>query len=154
MPDRGVVLDSSVIAALFFPEPFSAWAETVIENFEEFFTADIAVAEVCNVAWKRIHLFKHPKEKVIDALEKAINFIEGICHIVKASDEYRNAIDIAIRTGITFYDALFLNISVQKGLKLATLDKKLVGRLKDSNYEDKLLHPYISSSAIGKSRKR
>jgi len=50
MPDN-VVLDSSVIAAIFFKEKASERAEKVAEKYR-LITVDVAVPEVANVAWK------------------------------------------------------------------------------------------------------
>ena len=44
-----VVLDSSVIAAIFFKEEASERSERVVENYN-LITIDVAVAEVANVA--------------------------------------------------------------------------------------------------------
>ncbi len=50
MADR-VILDSSVIAAIFFKEASSERAERAVENYK-LITVDLAIAEVANVAWK------------------------------------------------------------------------------------------------------
>ena len=47
-----VVLDSCIIAAIFFPEAISERAIEIVEN-HDCTTVDLAYIEVANVAWKR-----------------------------------------------------------------------------------------------------
>jgi predicted nucleic acid-binding protein len=60
MQDRAI-LDSSVIAAIFFKEDSSEKAEMAAENYK-LITVDLAIAEVANVAWKRVMFFDESKE--------------------------------------------------------------------------------------------
>jgi len=142
MRDKRIVLDSSVIAALHFPEPFSVWCEKIIEQYDEFYTVDIAYSEIANVAWKRIFLFKNPKDKVLINLNKALQFIDNLCTVLRSRDLIMGSISIAIDCGIAVYDALFLSIAVEQDMPLATLDKTFVNKLRDTKYIDVLLHPY------------
>ena len=48
-----VVLDSCIIAAIFFPETISERAIEIVEN-HDCTTVDLAYIEVANVAWKRV----------------------------------------------------------------------------------------------------
>ena len=66
MPDR-VILDSAAIAAIFFKEESSERAERVAENYK-LITVDLAIAEVANVAWKRVVFFNESKEIALKAL--------------------------------------------------------------------------------------
>ena len=67
MPDR-VILDSSVIAAIFFKEESSARAERAAENYQ-LITVNLAFAEVANVAWKRVALFNESKKISVSSSE-------------------------------------------------------------------------------------
>jgi len=142
MGDKRIVLDSSIIVALHFPEPFSEWCEEIIEQYDEFYTVDIAYSEVANAAWKRIFLLKNPKNQVLTNLNKALQFINNLCIVFKLRDLIIDSISIAIDCGITIYDALFLSIAVEQDIPLATLDKTFVSELRDTKYIDVLLHPY------------
>ena len=48
-----VILDSSVIAAIFFKEEASERAEEALGDYK-LITVSIAIEEVANVAWKRV----------------------------------------------------------------------------------------------------
>lgn len=127
MPGR-VVLDSSVIAALFFKENASERAERVAENYE-LMTVDIAVAEVANVAWKRVVFFNEPGEPTLKALKKCKDFIMSVCGIVISQELLEDGFEIAVAERITLYDALFVAASDREKIPLLTLDETLFEKL-------------------------
>jgi len=57
-----VILDSSVIAAIFFKEEASERAEEALRDYK-LITVSIAIEEVANVAWKRV-VFLMSKRKL------------------------------------------------------------------------------------------
>ena len=132
--EKRVVLDSSVIVALHFPEPFSDWSEGIIDSYEEFYIVDIAYAEVANVAWKRAYLFKNPLDQVLENLDKAIQFIESLCVTIRIKDIILEATKIAVDLGLPVYDALFLSLAEKYEAPLATLYKTLINKLSDTKY--------------------
>jgi len=48
-----IVVDASVVAAAFFPEPHRAAAAALLADGEELVAPDLLLAEVANVIWKR-----------------------------------------------------------------------------------------------------
>lgn len=126
MPDSAV-LDSSVIAALFFSEQASLRALRCAENCDPV-TLDLAVAEVGNVAWKQVTIYGESKERALDAFRDCQDFISTACTVLKASDLADEAFEIAVELGIPYYDALFLAAAQKAGAPLLTLDKKLHGK--------------------------
>ena len=119
-----LVLDSSVIAAIFFKEEASERAEEVSEN-HDLTTIDIAVPEVANVAWKRVIFFNEPREITLIALNRCIDFIMNVCKTVASQELLENAFEIAVSDRITVYDALFVAASERENAPLLTLDEKL-----------------------------
>ncbi len=65
MPDR-YVLDSSIIAAIFFKEDASSKAVNAVAETEPI-TVDLAIAEVSDVAWEKVILFKEKEELISQA---------------------------------------------------------------------------------------
>jgi len=119
-----VVLDSSLIAAIFFPEPISGKAIDIAAA-HDCITIDLAYPEVANVAWKRaVHAGNDP-ELVKDLLDTATSFIREACEVLPSYDLINPAWDLACRHRITMYDALFIAASVRCGTPLATADRKL-----------------------------
>ncbi|MCW7071942.1 MAG: type II toxin-antitoxin system VapC family toxin [Methanophagales archaeon] len=128
MPDR-VILDSSVIAAIFFKEEASERAERAAANYE-LGTVDLAIAEVGNVAWKRVVFFNEAEEVALRALRRGINFIVGACEVVSSQELLEDAFEIAIADKITIYDSLFVAASEREKVPLLTTDRKLCEKVK------------------------
>ncbi len=110
MPDR-VVLDSSVIAAIFFKDAQLEKAREAIET-SSLITVDIAAAETANVAWKKTTFFDESRDTITRALKRSTDFIYGACKVI--------------------YDAFFVAAADQEDITLLTTDKKLYGRIKGS----------------------
>ncbi len=127
MPDN-VVVDSSVIASIFFREEASERAERVAKDYE-LTTVDVAVAETANVAWKRVVFFNEPRETTLKALKGCTNFIMNVCNIITSQKLLENGFEIAVVDEITSYDALFVAASEREKIPLLTLDRKLYEKL-------------------------
>ena len=123
-----MVLDSSVIAAIFFKEEASERSERAIENYN-LITVDVAVAEVANVAWKRVVFFGESRGVTLKALKNCVSFITGVCTVITLQELVEHGFEIAVADEITLYDALFVAASEREGVPLLTLDKKLYGSL-------------------------
>ncbi|MBS7247982.1 MAG: type II toxin-antitoxin system VapC family toxin [Candidatus Jordarchaeales archaeon] len=119
------VLDSSVIAALFFSDPCSEEAEKETLSFRVLYTLDLAVAEVANVAWKRIKFFGDDAETVKRLLREAVRFIIEACVKVDSRDVYEDALNLGVELSVPVYDGLFLALTERVGGKLLTCDEKL-----------------------------
>ena len=129
MSDK-VILDSSLIAAIFFKEEASERAERAVENCE-LITVDLAVAEVANVSWKRVVFFNESKEVTLKALERSIDFITGVCEVITSRELIEDAFGIAVTDKITVYDSLFVAASEREKVPLLTTDKKLHEKLNE-----------------------
>lgn len=131
MPEREynkVILDSGVIAAIFFKEDASDRAASAAEA-PELITLDLAIVEVANVAWKRVVFFKEPKELMLDALKSSSDFITDACDIIASKELLDEAFKIAVSEKITIYDSLFVAASDREKAPLLTLDGKLHEKL-------------------------
>ncbi len=126
MPDS-VVLDSCIIAAVFFPERITERAIEIVEN-HDCTTVDLAYVEVANVAWKRVRHSGQDQSIIGSGLADSQAFIRETCQVVPARDLIPAAYDLACSHGITVYDALFVAATVQCGTCLVTGD----GRLHDA----------------------
>ena len=123
MPDK-VVLDSSVIAAMFFREDASTQAIEAAAK-SDLITLDLAIAEVGNVAWKQVVLCSADKDQTLVAFKKCQSFISEACELIRAEDLTMEAYNISIVTGTAFYDSLFLAAAEESQVPLLTLDRKL-----------------------------
>jgi predicted nucleic acid-binding protein len=123
MPGK-CVLDSCVIAAIFFREEASSRAVESVQN-RDLITVDLAMAEVSNVAWKRVTLFQEKEEIIVPALENSIEFINTVCKVINTRELITRSFEIALKEKISFYDSLFLAAAQKEKVPLITLDKRL-----------------------------
>ncbi len=128
MPDRAI-FDSSAIAAIFFKEEYSERAERVAENYK-LITVDLAIAEVANVAWKRVVFFNESKNVILKALKRCIDFIVGACEVITTRELIEDAFEIAISDKITIYDSIFIAASEREKVPLLTTDGKFYEKVK------------------------
>ncbi len=128
MPDK-VVLESSVIAAMFFKEAASSRALKSAAESDPI-TLDLAVAEVGNVAWKQVVFFGENKDRALDALRDGLDFIMTSCTLLRSSDLFEEAFEIAVMDKTSYYDSLFLAGAEKEGAPLLTLDKTLYEKVK------------------------
>ena len=119
-----VVLDSGIIAAIFFPETISGKAIALAERYD-CTTVDLAYSEVANVGWKRAVYAGQDREAVKSALDECLAFIRETCEVIPAQDLVHEACDLACSHRITIYDALFLAGAVRTKAPLVTADTKL-----------------------------
>lgn len=126
MPDN-CVLDSSIIAAIFFREKASEKAVQLLQD-KNLFTVDLALAEVANVAWKRIAFFGENSKIIEEALKKSAEFINTSCEVITMDEIIDLSFKIAVKEKITVYDSLFLAAARREKIPLYTLDKKLETR--------------------------
>jgi len=121
MSDK-TVLDSSVIAAIFFPEDLTARTIKKIQGMD-CITVDLAVTDAANVAAKRILSGTDRPDDMKIMLHDAIKFIEILCETIPSRELIEPALDLACELDISLYDALFVAAAVQHRAPLFTADK-------------------------------
>jgi predicted nucleic acid-binding protein len=99
------------------------------ENYK-LITVDLAIAEVANVAWKRVMFFDESKEIALKALRRSTNFITGACEVIRTQKLLEDAFAIAIEDKITIYDSFFIAASEREKVPLLTTDGKLYEKVK------------------------
>ncbi|MEN6610980.1 MAG: type II toxin-antitoxin system VapC family toxin [Methanoregulaceae archaeon] len=119
-----VILDSSIIAAIFFPEKITEKAIEIAER-HDCITVDLAYAEVANVAWKRVTHSSQDTDAVKSSLDECLAFIRETCQVIPVQDLVPEAYNLACSQRITIYNALFLAGAVQTESLLVTADTKL-----------------------------
>ena len=133
MQDKAV-LDSGVIASLFFREDgVSESAESILEKFDRYYTVDFAIAEITNVAWKKVSQQDEPEELIEEGLKKCVEFVTVVCEVIPSAELFDLAFKISVDKGITAYDALFVSASEKLNAPFITADRKLFKKLKNMN---------------------
>jgi predicted nucleic acid-binding protein len=120
MPDTGTikVVDASALAAVVFEEP------TTDEVAERLRDCDLVAPallhfEMANVCWVKMR--RTPEQH--DALLAAFH-MPGL--VVETLDvDHHAVVDLALRTGLTTYDASYLWLARDLAIELVTLDRRL-----------------------------
>ena len=145
MSTKSIIVDSSVLFALFFPEEYSEWSEEVIKEYDELHVPELVFLETSNAAWKRIVLFKQPSDIVLKNLRLLHKFISDVCIIHRDIDYLQRTIELSVKLRTTIYDSLFLAIAEKYETKVLTVDKKLVETLKHRKEEHRVISPWNTS---------
>ncbi len=128
MPARAyvktVIADSSAIAALFLKEEGYRDIASLFRS-EPVHTLELALKESLNAVWKRSFQDKHQQNQAVQILDNLLTAVEG--HVMEVIDQrqfYVEALRLALRSGKTVYDTLFVCAALSRGEKIATRDKE------------------------------
>jgi len=123
---KAVVIDASVIAAAFFPEPHSVAAKALLASGDGLYAPDLIYAEVANVIWKR-----HGRGDIDD--QDAADLLSDVMRLplkITPSEQLVGpALELAMRTGRTAYDCLYVALAVQIKTTMVSNDRRLVNAL-------------------------
>ncbi len=123
---KTTVVDASVIAAAFFPESCSIAARTLLTSGCRLYAPDLIYTEVANVIWKRHGRGEIQPLEASDMLGDVMSLpleITPSDHLVAA------ALELAMRTGRTVYDCLYVALAVQRKTVMTSNDRRLVNAL-------------------------
>lgn len=122
-----IVLDASVAAKLCVREPDSDRASEVVRAAGDGLAApDLLWAEVASVLWKRVRRGDLGADAAVEALELLMDLPVRIEPI----DRYAaSALRIALATGRSVYDGVYIAMAAAEGGVLVTADERLVNGL-------------------------
>jgi len=125
------VVDASVAAKWFLPEPGAAAALRLLDGRHRLAAPDLIRAEIGNIAWK-LHA-----RGALDANE-ASNMIE---HFLSMPLEIHDstyllvpALQIAVATHRTVYDSLYVALAMELGGTVVTADERWINALQGSPF--------------------
>ncbi len=126
------VIDASVIAAAVFPEQFSEAARSLLLSDCSLHAPGLVVSEVTNVIWKR-----RMRDEIDDTEAVGLlgDFRSLPLQITSSDDLIESALELAMGTGRTVYDCLYLALAVKTRSVMVSADKRLVNALGGSPFE-------------------
>ena len=132
------VVDASFVVKWFIPEVHSAAARRWLDTPHEYIAPDLIFPEVGNAIWKKVRRGELSPE-VAQSLVKDLAAIgvETVSMRVLLSDAHA----LAVRTGITVYDATYLTLAVRLDTQVITGDDRFARKLA----EHQLLAPHVRS---------
>jgi predicted nucleic acid-binding protein len=120
---RTAVVDASVVAAAFFPEPHHETARGILSSGWDFRAPDLLLAEVGNVVWKR---HSRGELSALEAEALLADVLQLPIHYTPAAALVGMALPLAIRLRRTVYDCLYLALAARDGTGMLTSDQRLV----------------------------
>jgi predicted nucleic acid-binding protein len=125
------VLDASVALRPFLGEPGGGKVTRLVELAEKVIVPDLFYAECANVLWKRARWHGLAQElgaHVLHQLLKA-QLMRVPCAVL-----VEDAASIALRTGISAYDAIYVALAVRRNIPLLTADRCLIALMQEHGY--------------------
>jgi predicted nucleic acid-binding protein len=123
------VVDTSVVAAAFFPETHSRAARNLLVGSDALLAPDLIYCEMANVIWKR---WRRHEISAAEAEELLADFRSLPLRIVPSAGLVELALPLAIQTGRTVYDCLFLALAMREKTIMVSGDQRLVNALAGS----------------------
>ncbi len=117
-----IVVDASILVAFFLRE--SGW-RSLAKYLTRTISLDMAVKEFYNAVWKAVLVRKSlsvdEASRVIELFRK---YLSGNMVLENELDYIDQGFQIALKEGITVYDALYISLALEKNAPLASLDNK------------------------------
>jgi predicted nucleic acid-binding protein len=123
------VVDANVVAKWFVPERLSAEAMRLLDDTHELAVPDLLWPELGNVLWKKsraAEITEREARRIVQALER-IPFTVFPSRVVLEA-----ALEMALQTGRTVYDCVYLALAVALECRMITADERLVAGLTGS----------------------
>jgi predicted nucleic acid-binding protein len=128
-----VVVDASVVAKWFVAEEQADLALQLLASPFDLLAPDLIWAEVGNVVWKRVQRRQIPPADAKTILD---DMLQMPVQTTPAKMLLADAFQIAIDTGRSVYDSLYLALAVRSGCKMVTADDKLFRSLARSKMSE------------------
>jgi predicted nucleic acid-binding protein len=120
------VVDASVVLKWFVPEIHSDAAQRLLNQDHEYFAPDLLFAETANAIWKKVlrsDLSRKDGQRLVGDIERSA--VETVpCRVLA-----RDAHALAVATGRSVYDAMYLALAVRLDTRMITADERLAGAL-------------------------
>ena len=125
---RDRVVDASVVAKLFVPEPLSDRAQALLDRamadpLTSLLVPALLYVECANVLWKYVRRLDYPTNR---AIQDMASLLKLPLEVRPTTELAEDAIDIAIGFDITAYDACYVALAKRLGVPLVTADERLV----------------------------
>jgi len=123
-----VVVDASVAVKWFVPEARAAPARRLLAPEYELLAPELLWAELGNVLWKK-HRRRELEPRTVSRLLRDCSRVPLEFH--RTAGWAGAALALAIRHGVTVYDALYLALAAGHGCRVLTADRRLQETCRD-----------------------
>ena len=128
---KPLIIDASVAVKWFIPESDSIAAVRYLSGKQPLIAPDIIRPEVCNIIWKL-----HGRRLLTgdEASQIVEQFLSLPIEIHDNESLVSYAFEIAVATGRTVYDSLYLALAVESKGIMITADKRLANGLQNTDF--------------------
>lgn len=133
---RQFVVDASVAVKWYLPEPLSDRAEAVLADTAALLAPDCLYLEVATVLWQRVlrgEIDAATAGQIVAELRRVPFELRRTTELVA------DAMALAVESGCTLEDSLYLSLAVQAGCPVITADRRLYDAQKDGPLGSHLL---------------
>lgn len=123
---KALVVDASVVAKWFFPEPDSTAAVKLLSRRFQLIAPDLLWSEFGNIVWKRVGRGEITADEGSAVVE---DFLRVPVESLSAARLLPAALELAVTTGRTVYDSLYLALAMERSCHVATADERMVNAL-------------------------
>lgn len=113
------VVDASVLAAFLFQEPRAEEAAALLHD-AVLFEPELLAFELASVARKKVRVHPELRVAILEALGIGLSIQARWVRV-----DHRAVVELALETGLSTYDASYLQLSRALDLPLVTFDEKL-----------------------------
>jgi predicted nucleic acid-binding protein len=126
------IVDSSIVAKWVIDEPDGDRSRRLISTNVYLRAPDLIVPELANILWKKGMRGDLTGDAAWARLDTLLNdYIDVAVHLLPARILAKRALQVALATGQTAYDSLYLAAAVQARCRLITADERFVRSVKD-----------------------
>ncbi len=120
------VVDASVVFKWLVPEVHSTAARRLLEQNHAYFAPDLLYAELANITWKKVrsgYLSREQGERLMRDLTTVA------VETISCRELARDAYSLAVASGRSAYDAMYLALAVRLDTQMITADERLANAL-------------------------
>jgi predicted nucleic acid-binding protein len=120
------VVDASVVIKWFVPEIHAEAARRWLDASHDYVAPDLLFPEVGNVVWKKV---RRKELEEAEAKQLVADLGQVAVEAVGSRSLLQDALAVALTTGITVYDAMYLTLAVRLETEVITGDDRFASKI-------------------------
>lgn len=120
------VVDASLVIKWFVPEIHTKAARRWLEASHDYVAPDLLFSEIGNVVWKKVRRSELTEN---EGRRLVTDLAEVPVETVNTRSLLEDALAVALTTGITVYDAMYLTLAVRLQTAVVTGDDRLADKV-------------------------
>lgn len=119
-------VDASLVIKWFVPEIHSEAARRWLDASHDYVAPDLLFLEIGNVVWKKV---RRRELEEAEARQLVMDLAHVAVDTVATQGLLQDALAVALTTGITVYDGMYLTLAVRLDTELITGDDRFADRI-------------------------